>query len=506
MMKRKGSLSVISCAVAVMYCCVLAETVQAVKPPSRDDKQIDLLQRDVTAKAANADLELLQKIMVQMHPGLDIYVTQKQFAALIEQSRVTAGDTIKLREFFMRCARITDLVRCGHTYASVPLACQMKLQYGTKMFPVPLLFIGEKAYVNHHQARIPCGAEVLSINNMAMAEIVENLMPLITGDGYVNTFRYQFLGEMFAISFATAFGETREFQVKYRTLKGDVKTTKVTGVSSYRLEQLMESVVMGGRQNEAYRMSRPREDTVLMAIDTFDNGQGSPPFRAYRKLITKAFAMMHQTDAITNLILDLRQNDGGYTRSEMFLYSFLANKPFKEMSSGETNRNSIAFREFLSRNYQSRGTINYFDRRLQKEMIAEDGQTWNLQDEWIVQGVPSEHRFRGNIYVLTGGRTHSAASAICTRLKENGRAVFIGEETGGVEGVFTAGTTLYYELPNTGVELAVPILKYNNLTKMPTDVGRGIVPNHKVSIQPEDLLNGKDRVLDFTLELIEDHE
>ena len=139
-------------------------------------------------------------------------------------------------------------------------------------------------------------------------------------------------------------------------------------------------------------------------------------------------------------------------------------------------------------------------------MVAEVGQTWNLQDDWIVHGVPSEHRFRGNIYVLTGGRTHSAASAICTRLKENSRAVFIGEETGGVEGVFTAGTTLYYELPNTGVELAVPILKYNNLTKMPTDVGRGIVPNHKVSIQPEDLLNGKDRVLDFTLELIEDHE
>ena len=38
------------------------------------------------------------------------------------------------------------------------------------------------------------------------------------------------------------------------------------------------------------------------------------------------------------------------------------------------------------------------------------------------------------------------------------------------------------------------------------DAGRGIVPNHKVSIRPEDLVSGEDRVLDFTLELIEDHE
>jgi C-terminal processing protease CtpA/Prc len=289
-------------------------------------------------------------------------------------------------------------------------------------------------------------------------------------------------------------------------LQGEITTVEVTGVSLDRLEQLMESVALGGRKNEAYRMSRPRQDTVLMAIDTFDNGRGSPSFRTYRKLMTKAFSMMHQTAAITNLILDLRQNDGGYTRSEMFLYSFLANKPFKEMSSGQTNRNSIAFRELLSRNYQSRSAIKYFDRRLEREMVAEDGVTWELQDEWIIQGVPAEHRFKGKVYVLTGGRTHSAAAAICTRLKEHGNAVFIGEETGGVEGVFTAGTTLYYELPNTGVEVAVPILKYNNLTKMPEDAGRGIVPTHKVSIRPEDLVSGEDRVLDFTLELIEDRE
>ncbi|MDE0818593.1 MAG: hypothetical protein OSA92_13080, partial [Pirellulaceae bacterium] len=138
----------VSFAVAVFCSGVLAEQAHAVKPPS-EVRQVDLLQRNVPAEDANADLEMLQKIMVEMHPGLDIYTSQQEFAALVEQSRVQAGDTIKLREFFMRCARVTDLVRCGHTYASVPLACQMKLQYATKMFPVPLMFIDQKAYVNH---------------------------------------------------------------------------------------------------------------------------------------------------------------------------------------------------------------------------------------------------------------------------------------------------------------------------------------------------------------------
>jgi len=109
MMKRNRFVSVVSFAVAVFCCGVLAEKAHAAKPRTSEDRQIDLLQRNVPAEAANADLEMLQKIMVEMHPGLDIYATQKQFAALVEQSRVQAGDTIKLREFFMRCARIQIL-------------------------------------------------------------------------------------------------------------------------------------------------------------------------------------------------------------------------------------------------------------------------------------------------------------------------------------------------------------------------------------------------------------
>ncbi|MBT7255136.1 MAG: hypothetical protein HN882_09065, partial [Planctomycetaceae bacterium] len=69
-MRRKRFLSVVSFAVVVFCCGVFVEQVPAAKPPTSERSQIDLLQRNVSAEAANADLEMLQKIMVEMHPGL----------------------------------------------------------------------------------------------------------------------------------------------------------------------------------------------------------------------------------------------------------------------------------------------------------------------------------------------------------------------------------------------------------------------------------------------------
>ena len=470
--------------------------------PAGSRQPVDAFKTRISHQEASEDLEVMRSILIEMHPGLNLYATQQELDALIEKAQVAKGETVALRSFFMSCARIADRVRCGHTYANIPLSCQFKLEYATRMFPVSIMFIDQRAYVNHHKSEIPCGAEILSINGIEMDAIEKELMPLVTGDGYVDTFRYRFLGELFSISFATAYGEKKEFQVRYTTLGGETKEKRISAISSAALSQRSDHLALGGLDDSTYRISRPRKDTVLLAIDSFDNGDTAPSFRVFRKLIDKAFLSMHGSEEVKNLILDLRQNDGGYTRSEMFLYSYLATRPFKEMASGQATRNSIAFPELLSRQYQSRAAARYYDRRLQKEMVDGEGEQLELLSEWIVRGVPSEHRFKGKVFVLTGGRTHSAGSAICTRLKERGNVIFVGEETGGVEGVFTAGTTLIYELPNTGIELAVPILKYNNLRKMPAQPGRGIIPDHHVSIQPEDLISGKDRVLEFTLELI----
>ena len=460
------------------------------------------LRQSYSSEEINDDLDRMQQILTSMHPGLHLYITpedlEKEFAAI----RLGSSETQSLRNAFLKFAAIVDKVRCGHTYASIPTSAQEELNRDAVFFPLPLKFLEGRAYVNHKRVELPCGVEVLSVNGIAISKLAPQLMPFVTGDGYVDEYRFELLSDLFSASLATAFPQKGQFLVEFRKLSGEVAMKTVQGIGGRGIEARMRSVAFGKPPELPYRFEKVLPDTVVMAVDTFDNDYGAPPFRIYRGFVTKAFKTLEKSPEIKNLILDLRLNEGGYTRNEMLLYSYLSEKPFREMQDGAAVANTIEYKQDLSRLYQTRGMIRSYERRLSRELVLADDDSFSLSEDWIPRLQPAERRFHGNIYVLTSGRTHSAGACICSRLRETDKGIFIGEETGGVHGSFTAGTTLVYTLPNTGIELAVPILKYNMLKAKPAETGRGVMPDHLVRVRPEDLVSGEDRVLKFAIELV----
>ena len=459
------------------------------------------LRQSLSASEVNEDLERMQGILESMHPGLHLYISPEELQREFDGCRIGNGQTQSLRNTFLRFAAVVDKIRCGHTYATIPHSAGEELRRDAVFFPLPLKFLQGKAYVNHKRVEIPCGTEVLSINGIAMSKLIPQLMPFVTGDGFVDEYRYEMLSDSFSISLAIAFPQKGQFLVEFRKGTGEVGMKTVQGIEGGDLQTRMQTIAFGKKPSLPYRLKQVTPSTVLMAIDTFDNGYDAPPFRVYQKFVTKTFKELEKSQ-IRNLILDLRLNDGGYTRNEMLLYSYLSEKPFREMHAGEATANRIQYKEDLSRLYQSRGMIRGYDRRLGRELEPIDEGRFSLADDWIPKVLPAERRFHGNVFVLTSGRTHSAGACICVRLQESDKAVFIGEETGGVREAFTAGTTLVYTLPNSGIELAVPILKYEMLKKTPVEYGRGVKPDHLVRVRPEDLGSDRDRILDFTIELI----
>ena len=96
----------------------------------------------------------------------------------------------------------------------------------------------------------------------------------------------------------------------------------------------------------------------------------------------------------------------------------------------------------------------------------------------------------------------SASSILSTNLHGSGRATFIGEETGGAYNGTVAGVYQTKYLPNS--KLFLPLWMMNIDATYKTDVdGYGIQPDVVVNPKLEDLINGKDTVLDWTIETIE---
>ena len=91
---------------------------------------------------------------------------------------------------------------------------------------------------------------------------------------------------------------------------------------------------------------------------------------------------------------------------------------------------------------------------------------------------------------------------LCSYLLNNDNVTFIGEETGGGHATFTAGNMVLYNLPNTGCQLEVPLIQYENYRgEKAFPKGSGIRPDHKVAQSQKDLVANVDTVMEFALQL-----
>jgi C-terminal processing protease CtpA/Prc len=115
---------------------------------------------------------------------------------------------------------------------------------------------------------------------------------------------------------------------------------------------------------------------------------------------------------------------------------------------------------------------------------------------------PNALGYKGNVYVIINGNSFSASSIIPTKLKATGRAVFVGEETGGAYNGTVAGIFKNYQLPTSKINIRIGLMQVETPHKITPD-GYGIIPDVKISPTLEDRLSGKDPELNWVLNQIE---
>ncbi len=112
-----------------------------------------------------------------------------------------------------------------------------------------------------------------------------------------------------------------------------------------------------------------------------------------------------------------------------------------------------------------------------------------------------DHKYNGALFVMTSPLTYSGGSEFANMVYTQGRATFIGEETGG--GFFgnTSGYSYELELPHSDITVDLPALQFEmNVEGLP--FGRGVIPHQQVIPDIETYLQGPEAVLDFMLATI----
>ena len=475
---------------------------------AKGQRAVPALGEVLPAEKLREDFRILRSALEQIHPALYLYAPKADFDRLLDETAKSFDQPLSRREFYLRVSPVVERVKCGHTYFDLHQRLLNQMMGEAKPFPLPLFFLNQKACVDFASDDIPVGAEIVSINGQPMAEILPKFMPFIRSDGFNQTMKFRMLTDEFALHHRLVFGAAKEFEIIYIPF-GEKKPLKknLNSITGEEMDKRTSSRHSSRGKLKNYRFRWVNEKTGLLSVNSFDFGLRKKGRQKYRQFLKATFAEIKARPAAKNLIVDVRFNEGGYVGYDALLFTYLAQKPFRDCKTAIAKTLDIPLEKYLDKKEFYKGVEKSIEKSLVKEFKKADDGRFHIIDEKNKIRRPKPNAFKGKIYFLISGWTHSGGAVLCSMALNNDNVTFIGQETGGGHEFYSAGNMAFYTLPNTRCQLEVPMIRYQNaLPAKAFPKGSGIRPHHRVMQSQADFIKGRDTVLQFALDLIEKSE
>jgi hypothetical protein len=443
-----------------------------------------------------ADFARFRTALNEAHPEMYRYTPKPTFDSLFSATAAQLNRPMTQQEFYVTMVPLLVALGDGHIKWIVSGRDEHYPFSASKLFPLKLYFQAGKAWVvgNYGAGNVPNGAQVMAINGQSIPAVLEKMLPNMTfADGNRIGGKYEDLNQFFSGYYATFVGAPDAFSVTYR-MGGDEKTASLVPVTQQAIKEY------AGKHKPtpqpAHRLTildegdRPPK-TAIVTIERFYSQAGE---QTYPRFLKDVFAQIRQKH-IENVVLDLRNNEGGEESYGVQLYAYLADKPFRYYDHIRVRqKHTFSFPVWTSKLYL----------KMRWLVVKKRGDGYVFTHQRGLRTVkPKKDAFHGNLYVLVNGNSFSVTTEFSARAHADKRATFIGQETGGGYGLNSSGIFAITQLPHSKIDLGIGLFGFH-MANLPNNlpVGRGIIPDYQVEPTVEDVLGGHDRVLDYTLTLL----
>lgn len=212
---------------------------------------------------------------------------------------------------------------------------------------------------------------------------------------------------------------------------------------------------------------------------------------------------------LPNMIIDVRNNDGGDSKAMNALLACFAQQPMDRQKGSHLFVNKRGNFESLKycENHRPEDTLfpDYIQLKGKPGFYCFD----SVETSCCIMP-DSAHQYTGRVYVLTNGRSLSCATIFPAVLVRNRRGVSIGRETGSAYHFITAYESAHIMLPNILRSIAIPMVKvvFDTTVCDRTPWGRGLLPDYELPLTYKELIMGSDgetdMMLEYALQLIAD--
>lgn len=459
------------------------------------------------------DIDLTVRVLEKHHPALYIYLSRDDFHSQVDSIKRSLPRHMPSSDFYLLLSRTIYLLRHGHmllypgdpddgTINRNPL---MQFRY---------LIINDALYIVANQKSIcdiPAGTRIDQINSVDVPSLVRKYIYSVPTEGHGEQFRAAMLGYLFPFytMYETGVGDTIVLQLNYLD---SVFVCRIPTYKDFRsivseFSQSYKELISPNIQRDSLgittsfatlRFPGGNHNIALMQVNSFINPGG--------KFYRESFMLLDSLNT-RHLILDIRDNMGGFMLQASELFSYLTDSSFHFMDRPFV---TSKFRIFYPPGQ------NIIQHLLSTLLIpvklaafspiepTEDGHYSHNAIEAKERQV-SRYRFRGSVSLLVNGGTYSAATLLAANLKHAGNTLIVGEETGGASEGTAAMRLTTRRLPGSrfrlrhGLGFIQPYYKGG-------EPGYGIMPDVMIRPSLEDYIEGHDPQLQVILDLLTGHK
>jgi hypothetical protein len=453
------------------------------------------------------DFDLLISALQEAHTGLYWYNTHPQFDSICNAQRVKIKQGMNELEFYNIIAPIVAFTREGHTFLNLGTGLQTYMKFSAKYFPVYLKFLQGKAYIINDigQAKLK-GLILTSINGRSIGELMEKFMSYEPADGYNTTSKYRWIEQngRFSTYYTRCYPPVDFFNIEVvDPSTGQEKA--FNHIASITHEQFIETykAVVTKIPGATYTLpGKLNIDTLsgiaTLTINSFKSSRYKNAGMIFHSFIDSAFTKIREQKA-KHLIIDIRKNGGGSEGYEDYLLAYLIEKDYLKYKYVQASAFSYSFYQYTD----YKDDFKVLEEELKSEHYLEkDGRI--LRKAGVLEHEkPKPAPFKGGIYILTSGLTYSGGSEFAALAKNHTNATFIGEETGGGYYGNTSGIVITLMLPNSQLQIGIPLLKF--VVNTPRDnvpFGHGVLPDYAIQPTIHQFLHGFDAEMELAIKLI----
>lgn len=452
------------------------------------------------------DFELLRGALEESHAGIYWYRTKAEMDKAFNTAYQSLDHEMTELEYYRILAPLISKIGCGHTWIATTEATQQKIWEHGKVLPLKLKFIENEAYClqnnSNDSTSIQIGDQILSINKYSIDSLLMLSKKFSHGDGFIEVGKWRILDNAFNQFFTLFIEQPDEYRIEFKKNDGRVREVIIQPLTLTDIESISKRRYPDNRKKEVENINLKfigNNTAALLRVKEFSDWKIKRKKIPFDKELKKSFKKVDSSKT-KNLIIDLRDNDGGNEKYGLLLFSYLTDKPF-------IGYKQIDFRatHFSYRKYSNAHWIEYslFKTMLRHKKIN-DSTYLLINDKATSTHKPNENSFRGRIYVLTNRGSFSTTSDFTALVKSNKMGVFVGEETGGSYLGNTSNYSFLITLPNTKIKVNIPVARYQNNVTLEGNFGRGTIPDYKVRYSIDEIIQGIDKELNTVLALIKD--